>query len=626
MDLFIAKTFLSNLMGTFFICLFIFIMQLLWLWVDDFVEKGIDIAVLAKFFAYGSITLVSQSLPLSILLAALMTFGNFGEKLELLAMKAAGIPLLRIMAPLVVCCAVLCGVSFYFQNVISPYAQSKLFTMMYSIKQSSPESEIPEKIFYDRIEGYNIYVEHKDKETGMLYDVIIYDMSSGFENANILLSDSAEIINTSDSKQMILSMYSGEQFSNLTDQQTKKQNRPYRRETFSRKEVLLKIEGGFEMKDASFIKSNAASKNIKQLTKDIDSLKYSNDSVGRQNWRSAVRSTFKEDVVFTYNDTTNMKRDNIYFINVDSVFNIATNHSKLVWKRSLLNRVKQMKVDYEVKNNIMRSLDKDLNRHKISWWEKFTLSLGCLIFFFIGAPLGAIVRKGGLGYPVLISVATFILYYIFSTSGSKMAREGQWYVWYGVWLSTMVLAPLGAFFTYQANKDSGIFNGDSIKAFFRMVFAIPEKRHITIKEVIIEDPDYAKDAVILEELHNEARAYKKNNRLKKLPSIKNVFFSYDKAPLCDFNAKLESVVEELGNSRNRKVIIYLNELPILTPNAIISPFSNKWMNIFSIIAFPLGIIIYIRAMRFRVRLLKDLVKIEKNTKKIIEILKKQNII
>jgi lipopolysaccharide export system permease protein len=182
---------------------------------------------------------------------------------------------------------------------------------------------------------------------------------------------------------------------------------------------------------------------------------------------------------------------------VDSVFNIATNHSKLVWKRSLLNRVKQMKVDYEVKNNIMRSLDKDLNRHKISWWEKFTLSLGCLIFFFIGAPLGAIVRKGGLGYPVLISVATFILYYIFSTSGSKMAREGQWYVWYGVWLSTMVLAPLGAFFTYQANKDSGIFNGDSIKAFFRMVFAIPEKRHITIKEVIIEDPDYAKDAVIL---------------------------------------------------------------------------------------------------------------------------------
>ena len=266
MDLFIIKTFLSNLLGTFFICLFIFLMQLLWMWVDDFVEKGLDISVMAKFFAYGSITLVSQSLPLAILLAALMTFGNFGEKLELLAMKAAGIPLLRIMVPLMICCTLLCGISFYFQNVVSPYAQMRLYTMMYAIKQSSPESEIPEKIFYDKIEGYNIYVEHKDKETGTLHNVVIYDMSSGFDKANILVSDSAEIISTSDNKLMVMALYSGEQFSNLTDQQTKKQNRPYRRETFSRKEVLIKIDGGFEMKDAAFIKSNAASKNIKELS------------------------------------------------------------------------------------------------------------------------------------------------------------------------------------------------------------------------------------------------------------------------------------------------------------------------------------------------------------------------
>ena len=240
MDLFITRTFLGNLLGTFFICLFIFIMQLLWMWVDDFVEKGLDMAVMAKFFAYGSITLVSQALPLSIVLAALMTFGNFGEKLELLAMKAAGIPLLRIMAPLIVCCSVLCGVSFYFQNTVSPYAQMQLYTMMYSIKQSSPESEIPEKIFYDKIDGYNIYVDRKDKETGTMYNVVIYDMSAGFDKANILISDSAEIINTSDNKLMVMALYSGEQFSNLTDQQSKKQNRPYRRETFTRKEVLKK--------------------------------------------------------------------------------------------------------------------------------------------------------------------------------------------------------------------------------------------------------------------------------------------------------------------------------------------------------------------------------------------------
>ena len=625
MDLFITKTFLGNFMGTFFICLFIFIMQLLWMWVDDFVEKGLNMSVLIKFFAYGSITLVSQSLPLSILLAALMTFGNFGEKLELLAMKAAGIPLLRIMKPLIVFCSVLCCISFYFQNTVSPYAQMQLYTMMYSIKQSSPESEIPEKIFYDKIDGYNIYVERKDKETGKLYNVVIYDMSSGFDKANILIADSAEIINTSDNKLMVMAMYSGEQFSNLTDQKTKKQNRPYRRETFTRKEVLIKINGGFEMKDASFVKSNATSKNIKQLTTDIDSLAQYNDSIGEQNWRGVLRSTYKGRMNFNSNDTTLMKRENIYSINVDSVFNTATKQSKLSWKRNQLNKVKQIKVDYEVKSNIMRSLDKDLNRHKISWWEKFTLSLGCLVFFFIGAPLGAIVRKGGLGYPVLISVATFILYYIFTTSGAKLAREGEWHVWFGVWLSTMVLAPLGAFFTYQANKDSGIFNGDSIKTFFRTLFAIPEKRNITIKEVIIEDPDYTNCAATLEYIYNEIKLYQKKNKLNKPASIKSVFFTSDNI-LEDINNKFEQVISELGNSREREVIIALNKYPVLSINAISSPFRKNWMNILSIVIIPLGIIIYLRALFFRIRLYKDITKTEATTKRIIKIFKNKGLI
>ncbi|MDO5461792.1 MAG: LptF/LptG family permease [Bacteroidales bacterium] len=626
LDLFIIKTFTSNLMGTFLICLFIFIMQLLWRWVDEFVEKGLDFGVLAQFFALGSITLVSQALPLAILLAALMTFGNFGEKLELLAMKAAGIPLFRIMLPLIIYCTVLGGISFYFQNVVSPYAQMKLLTVMYSIKQTSPESEIPEGTFYDRLEGYNIYVEHKDKETGILHNVVIYDMSAGFDNANILVSDSAKIVGTADEKHMILTMYSGEQFSNLTDQQINKKNRPYRRETFSVKEVLIEVDGGFEMKDASFLKGNAASKNIKELEIAIDSLTLSNDSIGLQNWKGVMRSTYRGRTDFDAIDTTFMEKNNLYSIDVDSLYRVSTKQSKLVWKKAQLNKVKQLSVDYDIKHKIMRSLDKDLNKHKISWWEKFTLSVGCLIFFFIGAPLGAIVRKGGLGYPVLISVATFILYYIFNTSGSKMAREGEWQIWYGAWLSTMILAPLGAFFTYQANKDSGIFNSDSIKAFFRMLFAIPEKRHISIKEVIIETPDYANDAVILEELHNEARLYKKVNKLKRLPSINKIFFNEKDNTLDSFNEKLENLIEEMGNSKNRKVIIHLNEFPILAPHATTSPFKRRWLNILSIVIFPIGILIYLRALKFRIRLVKDLIKIESNTKNLINILKKEKLI
>ena len=626
LDIFIIKTFSTNLVGTFFICLFIFIMQLLWRWIDDFVDKGLDFAVLAKFFMLGSITLVSQALPLAILLAALMTFGNFGEKLELLAMKAAGIPLFRIMTPLIICCTILGGVSFYFQNVVSPYAQMQLYTLMYSIKQTSPESEIPEKTFYDRLEGYNIYVNKKNKETGVLYDVVIYDVSGGFENTNILLADSATITSTADERHMILSMHSGEQFSNLQEQSIQKKNVPYRRETFRQKDVVIEVEGGFEMKDASIMKSNADSKNIKELEISIDTISMQNDSIAENNWINLKRTTYNVETELNDEDSLKMQKNNIFSINADSVYNIATRKSKLAWKKAQLNRIKQLKVDYEIKHNILHSREKDLNKHKISWWNKFTLSVGCLIFFFIGAPLGAIVRKGGLGYPVLISVATFILYYIFNTSGYKMSREGEWHVWFGAWLSTMVLAPLGVFFTLQSNKDSEIFNSDSINKFFRMLFAIPEKRVVTLKEVVIDDPDYVRSINTLTELHNEAREYKKRNRLKRLPSIKSVFFNEKDHTLDDFNEKMEALIEEMGNSKNKKVIIMLNVFPILSPHATVSPFKKRWLNILSIIIFPIGIIIYLRALKFRRRLVKDLVKIEKNTKQTIDTIKKEKLI
>ena len=224
LDGFIIKAFLKNLMATFFICLFIFIVQLLWKWIDDFVGKGLDMSIIAKFFTLGSISLISKALPLAILLASLMTFGNMGERLELLAIKSAGVPLIRTIMPLIACCAVFGGISFYMQNYVTPLAQRKLLRMMYSIKQTSPESDIMERIFYNKIEGYSIYVNHKNYDTGVLYDVTIYDMTGGFENTNILVSDSAIIKNTLDERHMILTMFSGEQFSNLDDDNINKKN------------------------------------------------------------------------------------------------------------------------------------------------------------------------------------------------------------------------------------------------------------------------------------------------------------------------------------------------------------------------------------------------------------------
>ena len=626
LDWFIIKSFTQLLMGTFFICLFIFIMQMLWRSVDEFVGKGLDMSVLAQFFSLCSVALVAEALPLAILLAALMTFGNFGERLELLSMKAAGIPLIRIMAPIIVECMLLMGVSFYFQNVVSPYAQMKLYTILYSIKQTSPEVEIPEGVFYDQIEGYNLFVQKKDKETGMLYKVMIYDMSNGFENANILVADSGKIASTPDEHHLMLQLYAGEQFSNITDQNINRKNVPYRRETFRKKVVVIPIDGGFDMKDGSFLKSNAKSQNMLELEASIKSMTLYTDSIGRSNWRGAIRSTFNIDTEYNATDSTYMEKNNLYSINTDSIFNNATAADKSAWKKALHTKIKQQKTDYEIKKSILHRVDKDLNKHKITWWDKITLSIACLLFFFIGAPLGAIVRKGGLGYPVLISVAIFIIYYLLNTSAYKMAREGEWYIWIGSWMSTLVLAPLGILFTYQSNKDSAIFNTDAYKAFFRSLFCIREKRNVTLKEVIINDPEYAADYKVLEDIHNEARLYKKNNHLKKLPTIKDIFFAQEDNTLPSLNDKLENLIEELGNSRNRKVIIHLNLFPVLTINAIKSPFTKRWLNILSLVIFPVGVFIYIRAIKFRLRLLKDLVTVEHNSMKIMDIFVKEKLV
>ena len=613
-------------MATFFICLFIFIIQLLWQWIDDFIGKGLDMSIVAKFFMLGSVSLISKAFPLAILLAALMTFGNFGEKFELLAMKAAGIPLIRTITPLIICCTIFGGISFYFQNYVTPKAQMKLLRMMYSIKQTSPESDIVEKIFYNKIDGYSIYVNSKNYETGVLYDVTIYDMSAGFEKTNILVSDSAVIKNTVDEKHMILSMFSGEQFSNLDEQNINKKNTPYRRESFKRKDVIIETDGGFEMKDADFLKTRADGKNMKKLKNDIDSLKLSNDSVGRENLKHLKRNNYKDNVVFNQNDSTLMVKESTHWMNVDSIYSSATKKSKLMWKRDALRNITSLKNTYDINDKILHQLDKDLNKHKIFWWEKITLSLGCVIFLLIGAPLGSIVRRGGLGYPIIISVATFILYYIFETSGSKMASEGVWKIWFGSWLSTMILAPLGLFFTYQANQDSGILKNDAIKSFFKKIFMLSDKRVVAIKEVIIDNPDYEKCHLQLKDIYCLAKLYKMKNKLKRLPSIKKVFFSEKDEILYTLNNELEKTVEELSNSRYRRIIAQLNDMPILAVNQISSPFKKRWVNYIVLVVLPLSLFIYVRSIRFRIKLLIDLTKVETRTREIMKIIKKEELI
>ena len=613
------------LVGTFFICLFIFIMQLLWLYVDELVGKGIPMDVLMKFFYYAALTLVPKSLPLAVLLAALITFGNFGERMELTAMKAAGVPLLRVMSPLVAFSIGLGMMSFYFQNVTVPYANLQLQTLLISMKQKSPELEIPEGAFYDGIENYNLYVKKKDNNTGMLYGVVIYNMGNGFENATILKADSGRLETTADKQHLKFVLYHGEQFENLKDGQINSRNIPYRREQFGEKTMLIEFSTDFDMMDGSFLSANAMNKNMPQLAHDVDSMSVEQDSIGRA-YFAQLKSNSYASYQLTKGDTTKLRefveKEQASRVDVDSLFHSSTREQRKKWLESEQRRIKNLGDELSLKAKTVYNADKKIRRHQIEWFYKITMSLSCLVFFLIGAPLGAIIRKGGLGMPIIVSVFTFIVYYILDTSGTKLAREGEIPVWWGTWMSTAVLAPVGVFLTYQANKDSGVFNPDLYKTAFRWLFGLRTKRNNVLKEVIIDDPDYGRITGELEALTASCKAYRSGHLKKLLPDYVGMFTVRNgrDRELIALNGQLNSVVTQLANSRSQEIINKLNLYPVLSVGAHVAPFPRKWMNVTTGVLLPIGVLFYARSVFFRRRLkgdLKNIVKINKEIRYII---------
>ncbi|CCY90386.1 MULTISPECIES: LptF/LptG family permease [unclassified Phocaeicola] len=625
LDIFVLKSFLLLFAGTFFICLFIFMMQFLWRYVDELVGKGLEINVLAQFFFYSGLTLIPLSLPLAILLAALMTFGNFGERYELLSMKAAGIPLLRIMRPVVLFCVFLGGMSFFFQNVIGPRAQKQLWTLLVSMKQKSPEVDIPEGVFYSDIDGYNIYVKQKDRKTGMLKDILIYNFSDGFENAHIIWAAEGKLELTADKQHLFLHLYNGEQFENLKSQSVISRNVPYRRETFKEKHTLIKFSSEFNMVDGSFLDRRSDIKNMHEISVAIDSLTVHADSVGRSMYTDIMSTTYRSPVL-TPADSTKMKEERVAFINTDSIYNSMTSQEKLKVLTTTGNRISSLASDWDMKSFLTKDTDNNIRSHRSDWHKKITLSLACIIFFFIGAPLGAIIRKGGLGMPVVISVLIFVIYYIIDSGATRVAKSGEMNIVLGTWMSTIVLAPLGAFFTYKSNKDSVVFNIDVYAAFFRKLFGIRQSRHLFKKEVIIHTPEYQKDMDILEEISRDCTVYLENHRLKGMPNYIQIFTNnkHDDA-IAEINKKMETVIEELSNTKDAVLLNLLNNYPFLSVKAHKSLFDNRWLNLLFGIVIPAGLLLYLNIWRYRIRLDKDLRTIIKNNQSIIEQIRNQQL-
>ncbi len=465
MDIYLLKNFLGLFVMTFLICVFILLMQFLWMHVNDLVGKGVEVTVLAEFFIYAAASVVPLALPLAILLASLMTFGNLGEKFELTAMKSAGVSLFRIMRPLAISIAFICVGAFYFSNNILPISQVKLWSLIFSLRQKSPEMEIPAGEFYDGIDGYNIYVQQKDPTTGLLLGMKIYDLSKGFQNAAVMVADSGRVFFTADNKYLLFKLYSGESFENLNQQQqraTRTGDRiPYRRETFKEKQILIDFDTEFNRYDESVLRDQHVSKNVKELVFSIDSVQNIAHEKSREQSADMIAKKYLGREHQPNRILPDLTMDEQQEWMVDSLYANYNNIDKERAFAQAIEKAKTMRDQVDYNALVLDDSQRYIRRHEIELHRKFTLAFACLIFFFIGAPLGAIIRKGGLGAPIVISVIMFIIYYIIDNTGYKMAREALWPVTPGMWLSSAVLLPIGIFLTWKAATDSALLNPEA---------------------------------------------------------------------------------------------------------------------------------------------------------------------
>ena len=619
LDLFIARQFAPLFVGAFFICQFVLMMQFLWRYVDELIGKGLSMEILAQFFWYMGIMLMPQAFPLAILLSSLIAFGNLGESSELTAIKAAGISLMQAMRSLIVITITIACISFYFQEVIGPRAFISFQHLLISMKQTNPEVEIPEGIFYDGIPNANLYVQKKDLDRGVLYGIMIYRMNGSYEDAAVILADSGRMQPTAEKKHLLLTLYSGEWFENMRQSNISvNANVPYRRETFSTKQILLDFDSGFNMTEMGGISADARSKGLSRIVHDLDSIREFNDSVGHQNYREAKMLTFLRPDL-SNSDSTKVAKDVTGRSELfDSLYAAQSAEQKQRIVTQAMNDVQTTITNMDYKAEWAYWLNREERMHMMEAINKFTLSLSCIIFFFIGAPLGAIIRKGGLGVPVIISVIVFIVFYILDNTGMRMARIDEWTVWFGKLLGTAVLSPIAIFFTYKANKDSTVFNIDQYKTIMMRLLGLRTKRSISSKEVIIEEPHYAEDSTRLSVIGQQATNYMQTHKLLRWPNPIEVFFRPgDDQEIATLNDALETTIEDLTNSRDKRVIMLLNRYPVIAPHAHTRPFRRKWLNIITGLFLPTGIIFYVRMIRFRFRLYKDLQHILRTNGKLI---------
>lgn len=605
--------FLPRFLMTFCICLFIVIMQFLWRYIDELVGKGLSMDLIAELFFHAALSLLPMALPLSILLAALMTFGDLGEHVELTALKSSGISLTTIMKPIAILMVFVAIGAFFFMNNALPKSQVKMWTLLFSMRQTSPTLDIPEGAVYSQIPGYNIYVKRKDKERDMLYNMLIYDVSSSSMYPRIVAADSGRLSMTEDKRHLVLTLYKGAWYEQMSSANgiNGMSGDLYRRESFHDKEILIPYDANFTRMDDETMKSQYVGKDIGQLQHSIDSISLKVDSAAdiivTQMRRRPICGVPQDRVVVNDGKSTlqpvpEIKLDKAVNIN-DLIKSLPQNDQQQIVNQALSNATTEMQ-DLEFQGYMVNEDNYIMRRHQIELIKKFTLSLACLIFFFIGAPLGAIIRKGGLGMPIVISVILFIIYYIIDNSGYKLARDGRWVVWQGIWLSSAVLLPLGIFLTKKAVNDSAVFNPDAWLNFLRRVTGLHQTRKLAAKEVIINEVNTTEALTLIGNLKDSCQQF-----LDRYPGRQRYIDywqqGYDKVAIKALSEEVDRVVDYLSNSRDQMVLNKAMDYPVIRQLLTYHPVSNRGIGSVMAALFPIGLPLWLIGLRHQSNLKRD---------------------
>ena len=469
LDILVIKAFVGPFIATFFITVLVLLMQFFWLWVDDFVGKGISISVLFEFIWYQSAVLVPLALPLAILLSSIMTFGNLGESYELVAIKSAGISLLRFMRPLLFVTLLICGVAFAFSNNIIPVATLKSRTLLYDIVRSNPSFDLKEGVFYDRIPGFAIKIGQKERDS-IIKDVIIYEQGTASQD-NFIIASNGVMRATENRRFIEFILFDGWRY----EERGNPPSTEYIRLGFKEYKRMFDISSlGLQQRTADSVnKNNARMLSMRQLSVAIDSMKKQKNNIGAR-VKSEVFSQFAfskfMDSAWKNESPVKNKAKSFDEYIPDSIQTNVTERITTKLNTATVNT--QMLIDQDVPQK------KSLWGYEVEWHKKLMLSFSCLVLFLIGAPLGSIIRKGGLGSPLIFAIVFFMLFYFSSTSGEKAAREGSLSPFAGTWLSTFILLPIGLFLVYSAMRDSQMFNKEfyfrfarNFKAFFKKLRA-----------------------------------------------------------------------------------------------------------------------------------------------------------